>query len=783
MQKHRLSLKPVTAIAAACSLTLLLVNHRALAEDTPTTANKSSVAPQNSLDEIVVTAERRESSLQKTPLAITVISPQLLERTGITDTKALLSTVPGLSVAATSANTNLGIRGLASGGGNAFTDVAVAFNVGGVSLARPYGVAAPFYDVARIEVLKGPQGTLYGRNATVGAINVVPNRPSDFFEGAASITAGNYGQINTTGMINGPLADKIAGRIAFQTVKHDGYLNNGLNDAKNQAVRAGLTFDPSSDLSFYVGIDYFHDNSRGAGTIYLYPNGFNGQRFQNPGNPWETLITPPCGNPALCPTFGNSGITPAVVQPIASLPVIGNDAYTNNTVAIYSGEMNWKLGFATLTVIPAQVETKVDFLGYGQGFQQRQRFDVDQTSLEARLASSGNSDLQWLAGFFYFKEKQKGASAFSNPRYYADITINSLTDENYALFGQTTYSVTKDLRATVGLRYTTEEKNVSGYGSGAPADANPATPECNATSLAAGAIELPVGPLTPVGACRFPTRGNKTFTDKSFRLGIEYDLAPRSLLFANASSAFKAGGFYNGLPPNTYLPEKLTAYQIGSKNKFMDGCLLLNLEAFYWKYRNQQISVFQTLNPPQLTAPVPVNVPGYVRGGELEASWLFTPEDLISANVLYAEGKYDLFPTSVSPNGTVGGLVNAPRANLPRWSSTVSYQHTFNLAIGKVVFGAKTHFETDAWLSPNRTTGTNRESYSLTDLSLDYATTDDRWSVTLFVTNVGNKAVLYSGTSGGVTPGLTYRPPTNPNSPFAAIGAPRTWGVRVGTRF
>jgi len=585
-------------------------------------------------------------------------------------------------------------------------------------------------------------------------------------------------------MINLPIDDKLAARAAFQTVKHSGYLNNGLNDAKSEAARLGISYEASSALNFYVSADYFHDGSKGAGTIYLYPKGFAGSRYQNPDDPWETLVSPPCGTPALCPTFGDSGLSPAAVPAIASLPVIGQDAYVNNSTLLFMGEMNWDVGPATLTVVPAHVRTRVDFVNYGQGFRQRQDFHIGQDTLEARLASNGNSRLRWLLGGYYFTEETKGYSAFSNPRYYADITIQSLTDKNYAFFGQATYSLTNWFRATGGLRYTHERKTVRGYGNGAPADSNPLTAECNAASLAAGAVELGVTPLSPVGACRFPTAGDKTFTDKSFRVGLELDLGPKSLLYANISSAFKAGGFYAGLAPNTYLPEKLTSYQIGTKNKFFDNRLLLNLEAFYWDYKDQQISVFRTLNPPQLTAPVPVNVPGNVKGAEVETSLLVTKNDLFTGTLLYAKGKYDIFPTSVSPNGTIGGLIDAPRINLPKWSGTVGYQRSFHLGErGTLMFNGQMHFESSTWLNVNHIPGSYRPAFHVVDAALTYSSPDDRWTLSGFVKNIGNVPVLYAGTSGGVTPGLTYRPRTNTAAPYAAIGAPRTYGARLSARF
>lgn len=742
----------------------------------------TSNSDQFKLEEIVITAEHRSADAQRTPIALTILSGEALEQAGIVDAKSMLTAVPGFSISQSSQNTNLGLRGLSAGGGNQYADPAVAFNINGVTLGRPFSAAASFYDLERVEVLKGPQGTLYGRNATVGAVNLIPKRPGFDFEGAAGLAAGNYGHLETSGAVNVPLIDeRLAMRLAFKTTKHDGYLSNGLNDADNQAARLGMNYVATDELSVYFSADYFRDKSRGAGTIYQYLNGFNASRFSNPNDPWETLSTPPCAVATQCPTWGNG--TQPTAPAIAAMPVIGADAHTNNTATLLMSQIDWSNALGTLTIIPAFVQTRTDFINYGQGFRQVQKFDIDQSSLETRLASTGEGRLTWLLGGYVFREEQNGQGEFLNGRGNTVLAANPLLDKNYAFFGQTTFSILDRLRLTTGLRYTSENKSQSGYAIAAAADNDLSTPACSAASLAAGAIEVPPNSLEPVGGCQFPNTGDVTFTDTSYRVGIEMDLAADSLLYGNVSTAFKSGGLTIGLAPNSYQPEKLTSYQLGSKNRFFEGRLQANIEIFYWDYDDQQVSLIRPLNPPQLTQSAPVNVPGWVKGAELEVVWLATRHDRIGLNLLYEKGEYKLFPTTVSNAGVVGGVANAPRAFLPEYSGTLNYQHTFEFGFGDFIFGAQSHYESKSWLSVNRSVGTDRPAYHVSDADLTYQTPSENWSVTAFVKNIEDEPVLFPGTSGSIGPGILYRPTSNPTAPYASIGAPRTYGLRVTAKF
>ena len=237
--------------------------------------------------------------MQKTALNISVIGSDTLVKQGITDSRVLLDSIPGLKMNLTNPNAYIGLYGLASAGGSHYGDAVMAFNYGGVTLLRQTSATSAFYDLERVEVLKGPQGTLDGRNATVGAINVIPNRPTDEFGGGLSLNFGNYDTINTTGYLNIPLSEKVSSRVAFQTTRHDGYYSNGLDDANNYGLRASLKFEPSEDLTILLWGDIYRNRARGPySTFQYYLN--NTDRWIN-NDPWFGIGTPgSCTTQLLC---------------------------------------------------------------------------------------------------------------------------------------------------------------------------------------------------------------------------------------------------------------------------------------------------------------------------------------------------------------------------------------------------------------------------------------------------------------------------------------------------
>lgn len=729
------------------------------------------------LEEIIVTAERRSTDVQDTALAITALPAVQLERSGVNSAFGLTALVPGVTMNSNQPIQNIFVRGVGGGITNNYGDPAVAFNIDGVYIQRPFGgPSGTFFDLDRVEVLKGPQGTLYGRNATVGAINVVTRLPTPRLEGSVGGEVGNYGNVQANGAINLPLSERLALRAAFKTNQHDGYLTNGYNDADSVAARLSLLYQPSDATSLRVSADYFHDTPRGPQTVFIY-QASDGQKYTVPGNPWFGLELPPCAVAIQCPTM------PSSFLPLASrYPVAGSDAFVDNTMYNLRAELNVEFAAGTLTVLPAYVSTDAEFRYYSGGFLSNTDYAADQYTLEARFASNADSDVSWLVGAFAYAERMDSFNEFNQPQGFLSSWVPNQKDDSYALFGQVTYPVTDVLRLTGGLRFTTEEKSVDGE----TFLVNVPPPTC----LAARGSLVP-GPEVPP-RCRIPNAGSTDEDNVSWKAGIEYDLAAESLLFATVSTGFKAGGLYFGTPPNTYRPEQLTSYQLGSKNRFFDQRLQLNLEVFLWDYEDQQVYTFANIRPAGF-ANYPVNADGWVRGAELNLIAAPTDKDRFTLDLVYLQGEFEEYvspgATLVIPPSTVITIVppatfrDTDRPNTPTWNGTVSYERRLTLSGGgQLLFNLSSHFESDTSFDIARRRFSDRDAYHMEYARFTYVHPDNRFSVTAFVDNLADEDVFYASTTGVWSKSVTYAPP-NPNAWAVSIYPPRTYGLRFDINF
>src|SRR5579863_7213757 len=243
--------------------------------------NDSESKRADTLEEIIITAQKRSENLQKSAVAVTAISGNTLSETGTVDAQGLTDLVPGVEVAQNNANTIFAIRGISSTTDATLGDAAVAFHLDGVFEGRPAAASGLFYDIARVEVLRGPQGTLYGRNATAGTVNVITNAPDlSGYQGDVVVETGNYAELRTEAMLNAPLTDTFALRIAAQTLRHNGYLNSGYDDADDHAARLQALWKPNEAFSVLLFGDFFHQGGVGAGYTQL-PVG---------SDPWHTPL-------------------------------------------------------------------------------------------------------------------------------------------------------------------------------------------------------------------------------------------------------------------------------------------------------------------------------------------------------------------------------------------------------------------------------------------------------------------------------------------------------------
>ena len=762
-------------LLASCGAVGLLISQSSRAEQapskpsddqvsTPSADNRSS--PRGELEEIIVTAERRSESLQNVAIPISAVSGDELIAAGVSDVNNLSKLVPALVVAQSAGPAmNFFVRGVGTFAQSIQRENSVAFNFDGVYIGSPTAPLGTFYDLERVEVLKGPQGTLYGRNATGGSINVLPKRPS-LAGTEANVTAeyGNYDAKKLTGGLNIPLGESLAVRVAGQVVDRDeGYLSDGTDDERGAAGRISLLFQPSSDFSATLVGDYFKQGGKGAGGV-LQPSSL----VPTAPNPDDRIgSSDPRSTAELFLRF------PTVRSGLVTVPI--DNSFNRSQNYGINATIEGNVGFATLTTIAAYRNSRPDYRSISFGYPFLGDENNSQTSVEARLASNGDDPLQYVVGGYMFLENKEGTDSIDQgPINTTTFTVKQ-DSEIYAAFGQATYDLTDVLRLVGGIRYTQESKKQNSlFTQTSPTNPNP--------------------PPRPV-------LGDVTFSSTTYKGGIEYDIAPRSLLYANVSTGFKAGGFFLGIGKNSYLPEKITAYTIGSKNRFLDNRLQFNLEAFYWDYRDQQITFIGPLqNAPGVFVPSSstANVgESRIYGTDAELSFQLTPNDLFSAELQYVNSEYTSFDyvqisangapprvtCAVTPSSTVPtnaptrlfdvDCAGKPGINSPEWSANLGYQHRFELGEYALVASARSRIESSRFLTLEYLDDSRQGSFTSSDASLTFEAPEAKWSITGFVNNIEDDTVM-SGSS-GVRPFL--------NVTYTSLRPPRTYGVRATMRY
>ncbi len=346
----------------ASSALVALASAAAHAQTAPAAAPPAA-APDNGLQDIVVTAQRRTENIQKAPIAIDSVSSALLAQRNVTDATKLTQIVPSAQIGqAAGPFPVFFLRGGGSFGTNSLTDSAVTLSLDGVPLARQYNSNGQFFDLERVEVLEGPQGTLYGRNATGGAINLIPQKPKNEFSFEGGLSYGNYTAVQANAAVNLPLAGTLSARASAQSTIHSGYNSDGMSDEDTQAARLQLLYEPSSQLSILLAGDYVHQGGNGAGFVDV--SDFSPDQRVGLTDPRVQAI------------YASKGLTP--------FPV--NSLYLNNRYSGLKAEINWKAELGTLTILPAYRHAHLDFnSAYGGGEADNEFDDQESVDGEATL--------------------------------------------------------------------------------------------------------------------------------------------------------------------------------------------------------------------------------------------------------------------------------------------------------------------------------------------------------------------------------------------------------------
>lgn len=561
-----------------------------LALSTGVAAAQTSAHDSTAIEEIVVTAQKRAENLQDVPVSVTALTSDALAARGVNNVLALNNLAPGMRISAAdaAANPKIYIRGVGLSDFNPNASSGVGVYVDGVYIGSPLAQMAGFFDLAQVEVLRGPQGTLYGRNTNGGAINITTKRPSQTFGADASLEYGSFNAVTADLGVGGPIvADKLAFRAAAQYVKDDGYTHNrvtghDLNAADHWAGRLSLLYTPSEDFELLTQVNRYVN--RGDATAPAHRALF----------------------PATAAATGPDGFCAAGAYASGQCAdLLGYADTDNNTRAVdanlegkdkvdlfgASSQATWRLGGVSLVSVTAWQWAHRNDLENTDASPLRMveinyRSRQHQFTQELRLQSdNASARFNWVLGAYYMDEKVRDNTRQDvlrdlRPLFMTPDNPTGLSLENsvgtfgypytqktkgYAIFGQADYKLTDRLTGTVGLRWSADDKHMN-YQSQAED----------------GLIVI----LT--------SKQSKTFSAVSGRLGLRYELSDDANVYATYNRGYKSGGFFGGLATTAgemepYDNETLDAYELGMKSEFFDRRVRLNVSGFYYDYKNQQV--------------------------------------------------------------------------------------------------------------------------------------------------------------------------------------------------
>lgn len=729
--------------------------------------------------DIVVTAQRRAERLQDVPLAVTAMSGDDLAKRGINDASRLQLMTPGLTWGQQGADSFPAIRGVRTQLVSAQTDPVIGFYLDGIYQSRTQQHSIPLFDIARVEVQRGPQGTLYGRNTFGGNISVITQKPTDKLEGGFNATAGNYSALQFDAHLNIPVTDGVQLRVAGYHSQHSGYVSSTANpdvrfNDENQTVfRGSLKLEPSANLEVLLHAGYWDRNDAGGGAYGYKTVG--------------TLVVPSTGvrsilgSPyAINPSVRDGSVLIAGVN--SGVAVTGDEYHVQWDYQPYQhlrekyvdGQISYDLGGVALTSITGYTnfsshrsgdldQSAVVFpaAGVASGFAgsgiQAPNTKVKSFSQELQLSSTNNSSpLVWIVGAYYLHDQidETYSQVYTAPTATA-LGTRSRTEidtKAYALYGQATYSIVPDtLRLIAGVRYSDETKNyyISNF-------------------------------TAPVGTFNFNTQtatrggGQAKYNKVTWRVGAEYNVTRDNMVYATISTGFESGGINNNtanaLIPQSYAPQNVTAYELGSKNRLADGKVILNLSAFYNDYKNLQITILDQVTNLSYYASAGA---GRAYGAEFEVRTELASGFHADFTAALLNAKFTNY-TRPNPFG------NTPTVNLagndipmsPSLKATASVYYDADLG-GKGTLTPRVDllYSTSYYATDYNTVLDHQDGYATLDASLRYSPESEAFYIEAFGNNLTKKAVIYSATLGSAA------------RIQESFSPPRTYGVRVGAKF
>ena len=783
-------LKLATALVAIDGLSTVAFAQGQPAADRPAAAEDGS-----GLSDIIVTARRREEALQSVPVAITVLDGAALAARQITNVSALQTVAPSLTLSGAAGRRQtpaIGIRGQLTSDTLISADPAVAVYVDEVIMTPNQGINMGLYDLGNVQVLKGPQGTLFGRNTTGGAVLFSPNQPKDVLEGEVKAHIGNYDERGGTAMVNLPITDTLAVRIAGNYLRHDGYARivagpqtgRQLESENNHAIRFIAKWSPADNFTNSFTFDYAKGRSGGTAAVLTALNPASSIRFYNGGAPFN---------------LGN--ISAALArQQARSVREVEADApifeRTKSQLVINKSTLN--IGELQLKNIFGY--RKVDYaLGYDGDdstisiFAVNNPARVKQYSDELQLSGSAlDGRTSWITGLYYFRQTGRDLS-FSTS--YIGLNANSpnfsggdVKNTSYSVYAQQTTEIVPSLSLTTGVRYSRDKRNATVI-----AFTSPQAPQPNLCSNVNSA-----GVRLPITDCFVNLK--KTFSKPTWTVSLDYKPAPGTLLYIASRRGYRTGGFNlranNPVAQLPFKPETVTDFEGGAKlnNRWLGFPMRINAATYLQKYKQIQ-RVITFINPQSggATSSIVNAASATIWGFELETTLVPTKGVEFNFGYSYVDPKYDRFQAAA------GDFSDRKFSRIPKSQFNASVDLTMidDDDTGKVVLTGAYNYRsgyhlsdlfqngqqvrTQAGLSgplvasiPNTLPGEYIKGVGLFDARLSWSDIGgSKVSVAGYVKNLTNKTYANSGLSLYESLGLIYN----------TYGDPRTYGLEVSIRY
>lgn len=694
-------------------------------------------ADANTIEELVVTAQKRSESLQSVPASISAVSGADISQRGFTSPAQLQFIVPSMAVGKQNGVTSITIRGIGLNQGSP----GVAVHVDGVFQPRATMGDLPQVDMARIEVLRGPQGTTYGRNATGGVVNYLSAAPTSEMEGYVLGSYKSFDESRLQGVVNVPFGDRVRTRLVLdRTERGKGFVKNVFNgndgDKGNTlAGRLRIATDITSDISLDLGFNGWHQE--GPDTVFTV----------------RTLPVP-----------GAAGVLPALLTPAAIIPARPRQFSADAPIG---GSRDYGSASATLTWEAGPFEVR-SVTGY-QRFAETELADHDSTNIPGfqatRLRRSRSfteelnlnytsKRLDAVAGVFYMRDN---AYDFLNElltNSYIGLPPNSKLDffsfryltKSRAVFADGTVHVNDNLRLIGGIRWSEDKITQT--------QRNFITP----------------GNFPPIITCPLQTN-TVTYRSTTPRIGAQYDVSEDSNLFLTYSKGFKSGGFNQYGCKNAFRPEKVTSYEMGVKNRFFDDSVVLNLSAFYYDYTDLQLSqIVGTVN--LLTNASAARI----KGVELEGAWRPNSYLTLSGNAALLDATYRRFENvdQIRPARGRQNVAGNRLSNSPKFSTNlgVAYRSDPVIADGRVTARVDLSYRTKVFFREFNLPDDTQKAYEILNVALIWDSPDEKYRVRLFVDNLTKQeyAVFITGSA-----------PDGAN--IANWGTPRQAGIELRAAF